>query len=289
MTRALAFYRPSLPSQVSSSFNCPGSTLKSITGLLAPKRILDTKRDVVQDFYMYFASEVYRWDMGQHFTPTEVVDFIVEVVNPHAGEHVKDPACGSGDFLISAFQYAERRNNANLKDSVWGADLSSEAVQIAILNMVLNGDGKSQIKEEDSLVHVADYENRFGVVLCNRPFGRRIIEERKEVLIKFDLGHQWVVDDNGDLARSDDILSKQQVGMLFAELCVRQAAPGGRIGIILPNGYLGNQSHQFVAFREWLIRHARIAAVVAFPRFTFKKSGQTSRRQRCSWRNVHLR
>ena len=41
----------------------------------------------------------------------------------------------------------------------------------------------------------------------------------------------------------------------------------------MPNGYLGNRSTKYVAFREWLIRHARIVAVVGFPRFTFKKSG----------------
>ena len=273
LARALEFYQPYLPAEVPTRFNCQSSTLRSVTGLLAPKRILDTKREIVQDFYMYFASEVYRWDMGQYFTPTEVVDFMVEVVNPHAGEHVKDPACGSGDFLISAFQFAEREHNANLKDSVWGADNSSEAVQISILNMVLNGDGKGQIREEDSLLTVSDHANRFGVLLCNPPFGRKIIEERPEVLRQFDLGHHWKKGKDGDLVKTDKVLKKQQVGLLFAELCVRQATAGGRVGIILPNGYLGNQSHQFVVFREWLIRHARVAAVVAFPRFTFKKSG----------------
>ena len=61
--------------------------------------------------------------------------------------------------------------------------------------------------------------------------------------------------------------------MLFAELCIRQARPGGRIGIILPNGYLGNSSMRYLAFREWMLRHTRLVAVIGFPRFTFKKSG----------------
>ncbi len=63
------------------------------------------------------------------------------------------------------------------------------------------------------------------------------------------------------------------MGLLFAELCVKQVAPGGRVGIILPNGYLGNRSPRYVVFREWLLRHTRLAAVIGFPRFTFKKSG----------------
>ena len=211
--------------------------------------------------------------MGQYFTPTKVVDFIVSVVNPRAGERVKDPACGSGDFLISAFQHAENQNGANLRDSVWGADNSPEAVQVSILNMVLNGDGKSQIRKEDSLLNVSKYENGFGVILCNPPFGKKILEIRPEVLQNFDLGHEWKATADGVLQKSDKLLKNQQVGLLFAELCVRQAMPGGRIGIILPNGYLGNRSQQFVVFREWLIRHAKVAAIVAFPRFTFKKSG----------------
>ena len=146
-------------------------------------------------------------------------------------------------------------------------------MQIAILNMVLNGDGKSQIREEDSLASVADYENRFGVMLCNPPFGRRINEDRPEVLRQFDLGCRWEINEDGEPVQTATRLNKQEVGILFTELCVRQATPGGRIGIILPNGYLGNQDPSYIGFREWLIRHARVAAVVAFPRFTFKKSG----------------
>ena len=271
--RALRFYDPYLPGTLSHTLECTGNTLRSLSSLLAPVRFLNTRRDIVQDFYMYFASEVYKWDLGQYFTPTEVVDFVVELANPRAGEHVKDPACGSGDFLISAFQHAARQNSADLRDSVWGADNSAEAVQVAILNMVLNGDGKSQIRPEDSLVHLSDYADRFSVILCNPPFGTRILETRQEVLRTFDLGHIWEHNAAGQLEKTDRVAKRQQVGLLFAELCIRQTAPGGRVGIILPNGYLGNKSVVYVAFREWLIRHARIAAVTALPRFTFKKSG----------------
>ncbi|NJN36257.1 MAG: N-6 DNA methylase [Nitrospiraceae bacterium] len=61
--------------------------------------------------------------------------------------------------------------------------------------------------------------------------------------------------------------------MLFAELCVKQTKPGGRIALILPNGYLGNRSTVYTNFREWLLRHCRIASICSFPRFTFQTSG----------------
>ena len=87
------------------------------------------------------------------------------------------------------------------------------------------------------------------------------------------MGYDWSADDVGRLIRTDVIRKSQQTGILFAELCVRLAEPGGRIGLILPNGYLGNRTPQYVALREWLLRNTRIAGIVAFPRFTFKKSG----------------
>lgn len=271
LARAVGFYGHYLPSAVPVKMNLTGAMLRDISSLLAPFSILEAKRDVIQDFYMYFAQGVYKWDMGQYFTPTEVVDFIVALVNPQAGDQIKDPACGSGDFLISAMHYGRERN-VNLSDAIWGADNSSNAVQVCVLNMVLNGDGKSNIKPEDSLVVGHDETDRFSVLLSNPPFGVKIVETRFEVLQRFDLGHEWVVTD-GTATRSDKVAESQQTGILFAELCVRQARPGGRIGIVLPNGYLGNGSVRYLALREWLLRHARLVAVVAFPRFTFKKSG----------------
>jgi hypothetical protein len=65
----------------------------------------------------------------------------------------------------------------------------------------------------------------------------------------------------------------QEAGLLYVETCLPAVVPGGRVGILVPNGYLGNRSERYLGFRRWLVRHARIAAVIGFPRFTFKKSG----------------
>lgn len=272
LAKARTFYGRYLPDEVPSKIGLSGAMLRSISSLLAPISIFSARRDVIQDFYMYFAQGVYKWDLGQYFTPIEVVDFIVSLVNPQAGDQLKDPACGSGDFLISSLHQARSRG-VNLSDAIWGADDSENAVQVCVLNMVLNGDGKSNIKKENSLKLVQKDADTFSVMLCNPPFGVRIVEERFEVLKNFDLGYEWGRDDKDRLARTEKVLTSQQTGLLFAELCIRQARPGGRIGIILPNGYLGNSSMRYLAFREWMLRHARLVAVIGFPRFTFKKSG----------------
>ena len=271
LAKAVGFYGRYLPDAVPLKIGLTGGMLRTISSLFAPITILGARRDVIQDFYMYFAQGVYKWDLGQYFTPTEVVDFIVSLVNPQVGDQIKDPACGSGDFLISALHQG-REQGADLSDAIWGADNSENAVQVCVLNMVLNGDGKSNIHKENSLQLVGQTPDMFSVLLCNPPFGVKIVDTTFETLRQFDLGHEWE-SESGTLKRSDRVAKSQQTGLLFAELCVRQARPGGRIGIILPNGYLGNSSIRYLAFREWLLRHTRLVALVAFPRFTFKKSG----------------
>jgi len=270
LARAASHYNQYLPEnkQIAESFNCPIEVLRNSSKILAPINILGSKVNVIQAFYMKFAKSLYKWDLAQYFTPHEVIDFIVELTNPFPDEHVQDPACGSADFLISAF----RKTGSPTQNTVWGADNSEQAVQISILNMVLNGDGKTQIKHEDSLASFGAKSRKYSVVLCNPPFGTKIVERRFEVLRKFEMGHRWLKEAGG-ASITDEVRPSQQTGILFAELCVKLTEPGGRIGLILPNGYLGNRTIEYLALREWLLRHTKVVAIVAFPRFTFKKSG----------------
>lgn len=270
LAKAAAHYNLYLPDgkKIEDKFHCTFEVLRNVTKILAPINILGSKVQVIQQFYMKFAKSLYKWDLAQYFTPHEVIDFIVELTNPQQGEHVYDPACGSADFLISAYRRCGNPSNP----SVWGADNSEQATQISILNMVMNGDGKTQIKTKDSLATYTASHPSYDVVLCNPPFGTRIVERRYEVLRKFDVAYKWEKAEIG-ATKCEVVRDSQQTGILFAELCVRLTKPGGRIGIILPNGYLGNKSIEYLSLREWLLCHTKLVAIVAFPRFTFKKSG----------------
>ena len=190
LAKAVDFYGKYLPKPVDKDIQLSGAMLRTLTAILAPITIFGTRRAVLQDFYMYFAQHIYRWEMAQYFTPTEIVDFIVSLVNPGAGDTIKDPACGSGDFLISALHYAQKKG-ARVHDAIWGADNSKQAIQVCVLNMVLNGDGKSNLRVEDSLAVMAQRDTRYSVLLCNPPFGVHIVEKNFEVLKRFDLGHEW--------------------------------------------------------------------------------------------------
>ena len=270
--RAVQFYSKHLPNKISDSLPLSGDTLFEILQILAPTKIIHSKRDVVQTFYMKFAKDLYKWDMAQYFTPTTVTDFIIEIINPQFGEHIADPACGSADFLVAAFRFA-RKYNPGFADCVWGIDNSPNAVQVAVLNMVLNGDGKTNIIKDDSLENVEKYKEQYNIIACNPPFGTKIVEKRKKVLRQYDLGFEWTVDSNGKLVKSETLLPQQETGILFAELCVKECKPGGRIALIVPNGYLGNRSLKYRVVREWLLKHTRVAAIISLPRFTFKSSG----------------
>ncbi len=273
--QAIDYYQNHLPRPVDRKIHpkVTGDVLLEICKTLAPIKLIASKRDVVQTFYMKFSKGLYKWDLAQFFTPPTVTDFIVDVLNPQFGEHIKDPACGSADFLTAAF-HKRRDVDPGFASCVWGADNSKNAVQVAVLNMLLNGDGKSNIKELDSLEHAHAEADKYSIMVCNPPFGVRIVEKRPAVLKQFDLGYEWDWDDKiNTFVKLTKLLDSQETGLLFTEVCVIQAKEKGRIGIILPNGYLGNRSKKYQIFREWLLRHTKLVAVCAFPRFTFKTSG----------------
>ena len=272
VNKAVRYYEKHLPNKVSEGLDVSGDTLAQILKVLAPIKIIESKRDVVQTFYMKFAKDMYKWDMAQYFTPTTVTDFIVDLINPQFDEHVADPACGSADFLVAAFRRG-KKFNPNYAECVWGYDNSSNAVQVAVLNMLLNGDGKSQIVLKDSLESVGEFENQYDIITCNPPFGTKILEKRKKVLSLYELGYEWEKRADGTFGKTERVLAAQETGILFIETCIKECRPDGRIAIILPNGYLGNRSDKYKLVREWVLRHTRIAAIISLPRFTFKASG----------------
>lgn len=269
LAQALVVYGTHLPSPPEPDLNCSGETLRQISKYLCNINIQRSSPQVIQDFFMYFGRFLYKVDLGQYFTPYEVIDLVVRIINPKFGDVVKDPACGTADFLVAAKRVAKERHSADIAASLYGVDAADTAVNLSVFNMILNGDGKSTITKGDSLKEIANHLGKFTAALCNPPFGSRILEKRKEVLSNFEMGVFTEVGKDGKPLP----LPAQEMGILFVEACLKMVRPGGRIGIILPNGYLGNRSEKYLSFRRWLLRNARVAAVIGFPRFTFKKSG----------------
>lgn len=269
---ALTVYGAHLPKKPSKTMGCDGATLRQVSKVICPIDILGSSPQVIQDFFMYFGRFLYKVDLGQYFTPYEVIDLIVRIANPKFGDLVKDPACGTADFLVAAKRISDERHSADISSQIYGIDTAEMAVNLSVFNMILNGDGRSNITMGDSLRDIKKHEGKYTLALCNPPFGSRILEKRPAVLSNFELGCEAPYPLPGSKDKPVPLKS-QETGILFAEVCLRSVVPGGRVGIILPNGYLGNRGPRYVGFRNWLLKHARIAAVIGFPRFTFKKSG----------------
>ncbi|MEX6504694.1 HsdM family class I SAM-dependent methyltransferase [Pseudomonas zhanjiangensis] len=264
--KSLVMYGPLLPKKPSTKIGCTGATLKEVSRILCAINILDSSPQVIQDFFMYFGRFLYKVDLGQYFTPYEVIELIAKLVNPSFGDVVRDPACGTSDFLVGAKRVALDRHGVDISSQLHGVDTADMAVNLSVFNMIINGAGGAHIESGDSLKDIKKHEGNYTVALCNPPFGTRIVEKRKDVLALYELGTE-------EKGGKRVPLKSQETGILFVEVCMRSIRPGGRVGIILPNGYLGNRSPRYTEFRRWLLRQARVAAVVGFPRFTFKKSG----------------
>jgi type I restriction enzyme M protein len=263
---AMDSYSPVLPERTSRKLDCSVATLRRISRVICRLNILESSEQVIQDFFMYFGRFLFKVDLGQYFTPYEVTRLMAEVLNPRYGDRVVDPACGTGDFLIAAADTCLQRYGTDLSGFLEGIDTAKAAVGLSKLNLLLHGRLLNNILNEDSLLELSRREARYCVALCNPPFGTRIVEKRRHVLERLELGRQ-------PHTCAGEVLPSQETGLLFVEACLRLVKPGGRVGIILPNGYLGNRSARYAQFRSWLLRQARVVAVIGFPRFTFKRSG----------------
>ena len=267
LSEALRVYNGTLPPGTPCTIGCSVQVLREASELLCHTRLLGALPQVIQDLFMYFGRFHYRVDLGQYFTPCEVIRLVVEIVNPCPGERIVDPACGTADFLVGAKQLAEERHPGAVRVALHGYDVAPLAVHLSIFNLLLNGDhGRAEIHEMDTLLEPLDDEGEYHVVLCNPPFGTRIVEKRPEALARFAL----VSAKKSGLEHNP---KSQEAGLLYVEACLKAVRPGGRVGILVPNGFLGNRGERYLEFRRWLLRNARVAAVIGFPRFTFMKSG----------------
>lgn len=260
----------------------------------------NTNTDALGDAYEIFLPSALKGESGQFFTPREVVRFAIEVINPsfQNKELILDTACGSGGFLTVAIEYLRKqiidiyktrgfssdKIKAILKDHagkyIHGLDIEPLLFKIAKSYMAIIGDGKSNIYNADSLLPFSQFPKKFiekikpesvDVITTNPPFGTKIDDVRKFVLEQFDLGHKL---HNG--VRTIELLEGQDPDKLFLERdlqFLKQPSgnkPGGRMIIVLPRQNLSGAENASVELRKWLLKKAKVYAVVDLPREAFQ-------------------
>lgn len=272
--------------------------------------LLESDVDVKGHAYEEIVGANLRGDRGEFFTPRNVCNMAVAMLDPDEDDLVLDPACGTGGFLISAMNHvigkirqAELRrwgNNYERADKTTqqrvsryaekkmvGIDFNPELVKASKMNMVMNNDGAGGLYQGNSLASPATWEDtlrsrnlmdKVDLVFTNPPFGSKIPVDEPAILEKFDLGHTWSYNAELDHWRKTDAIQKSQPPeILFIERCVRFLKPGsGRLAMVVPDGILGAPGLGYV--REWILANTRVLASIDMHPDTFQPnvSVQTS-------------
>lgn len=237
------------------------------------------RADIFSEIYEIFGASGIKSSEGQFFTPQVAVNFLVDLVKPDSSFKVCDPACGAGGFLIAVAKYWVSNGLAAPKAAkqLFGFDKDLYLSRFSRGRLSLFLDEMPSIVCGDSLAKIS-HENKsfkfgtYNAVFTNPPFGAKIVAASDETLRKFDLGVKW--EKEGDLfVKNSKLLNGATPQILFLERCLDILAPGGYLGIILPESLVSSKSYSHVV--QYLKEKAELLAVVGMPEALFKTSGKT--------------
>jgi len=233
----------------------------------------DVKGDLYEDLLNQIEAA---GELGQFLTPRHIIRYMVAMVNPKIGETVFDPACGSGGFLLAAYEWIKLQNsdpkliekynqikrgpgdklskkqwNFLQNETFFGQDVDPEMTRLTLMNFFLHGLEESDIKRKDTVAGAENEEDlkRYDVVMTNPPFAGKVDKERikKSLPIKS---------------------TKTQV--LFLAYVIDALKPNGRAGIILPEGTLFGTNRDDKEIRRYLLENTGVQAVVSMPGGVFQ-------------------
>lgn len=197
---------------------------------------------------------------GQYFTPRALIQTMVEVVDPKITETVADPACGTGGFLLAAYDHMKgqskdmERQQFLKNNALFGADNTSLVVTLASMNLYLHdiGVNKSPIAYQDSLIDTSD--RMFNVILANPPFGTR------------PQGSVEVAANRPEFVKTSD----NQVNFLQHIMSIVKT--GGRVGVVLPDSVL-TDTGATEKVREKLLKDYNVHTILRLPTGIFYANG----------------
>ena len=234
-------------------------------------------QDIQGDVYEYLLSEIASAGKnGQFRTPRHIIKLLVEMVAPQPGQRIADPACGTGGFLLGAYQYLATQLNDDLSDvapdedgfilktksaklteevktllgqSLQGYDIDQTMVRLGLMNLMMHGIEYPQIDYQDALSKSYNGHNEYDVVLANPPFTGSV--------------------DKGDVNEEIRVdTSKSE--LLFIGKIFNILKQGGTAGIVVPQGVLFGSSNAFRDARKLMIEESELKAVITAPSGVFK-------------------
>jgi type I restriction enzyme M protein len=247
---------PRLQKQYGDIFGSPlgiknASTLREIVDRIDPINFTSTDTDVKGDAFEYFLKSVTNGnkDLGEYFTPRHIARTMVHLVKPIYGETIYDPFCGTGGFLLEAFKYLFLRVRSDKPDvlkkikeeTLYGGEITSTA-RIAKMNMILFGDGHSNVRQGDSLA--TPIKGQFDVVLSNIPYSQETEHG----------GFYDIPTKNGDSVCMQHIWDA--------------LAPRGRAAVIVPETFL-YEGGAIEKTREMIAKNSEKLSIISLPRGVF--------------------
>ena len=162
-------------------------TIRNIVKIFENYDLGLTAFDVKGEAFEYFLGDTFTGGLGEYFTPRNIVEFIVDAIDPKIGAKIIDPFCGTGGFLIYAFELVgEKIRLQEFADSekerwryelsercLFGTDWKERTSQACKMNMMVHGDGSSGIFMHEGLIDVGNkiVEDSFDSCITNPPFG----------------------------------------------------------------------------------------------------------------------
>lgn len=197
---------------------------------------------------------------GQYFTPRALIRAMVDVIDPKIGETVADPACGTGGFLLAAYEHMKSQSKEIAKqnflknNALFGADNTPLVVTLASMNLYLHdiGTKKSPIVCQDSLLDTSD--KMYDVILANPPFGTR------------PQGSVEVAANRPEFIKTSD----NQVNFLQHIMSIVKT--GGRVAVVLPDNVL-TDGNATAKVREKLLKDFNLHTILRLPTGIFYAGG----------------
>lgn len=194
---------------------------------------------------------------GQFRTPRHIIDFIVDCVNPSKDDTVLDPACGTAGFLISAYKHILESHSQNplspdekqrLTENFVGYDISPDMVRLSRVNMYLHQFPNPTIHEYDTLTTEDRWDENYDVILANPPF---------------------MTPKGGIRPHNRFSVRVNRSEVLFVDYIAEHLNPGGRAGVVVPEGIIFQSSNAYKALRRMLVEENYLYAVVSLPAGVF--------------------